>query len=223
MIARLGDLRLGILHLSECKMSSGVLPRRIQLLMNANTARCIISLISWVYFADSIVVSTGVAAETVEQDRFEKEVVASGCKDTVGMDMSADGRLVFIERTGGVKLVNLRDGHVTQLAKIPAAYLGEVGLVGVALDKSFSQTGWIYFSYCPESDHSKMRLSPFMIVGGKLDLASEKKLFDYAIDEPAAIRMGGGLVMDKNGDPYMGTGDNSLPVSDKELKLPAQK
>src|SRR5690349_2414641 len=190
-------------------MSSGVVARRIRSLMNANTACYIISLISRVYFASGIFVSTGVASELVEQDRFEKEVVASGCKDAVGMDISADGRLVFIERTGGVKSIKLRDGRVTQLAKLPVAYLGEVGLVGVALDKSFSQTGWIYFAYCPESDHSTMRLSRFTIASDKLDLASEKKLFDYAIDERVAIHMGGGLVMDKNGDLYMGTGDNS--------------
>src|SRR5215204_4159225 len=164
-------------------MSSGVVTRIIRLLMNANTAR-IISLISWVHLGSGIVVSTGAASEILEQDRFEKEVVASGCKDAVGMDISANGRIVFIERTGAVKLVKLRDGQVSHLANIPAAYLGEVGLVGVALDRNFSQTGWIYFSYCPESDHSKMRLSRFTIVGDKLDLASEKKLFDYAIGEP---------------------------------------
>ena len=73
-------------------MSSGVLPRRIRLLMNANAARYFISLISWVHFAGGTVVSTGVASEIVEQDRLEKEVVASGCKDAVGMDISADGR-----------------------------------------------------------------------------------------------------------------------------------
>ena len=129
-------------------MSSGVLPCRIRSLINANAARCIVTLISWVHFAGGIGVSTSVASEIVEQKKKKKEVVASGCKDAVGMDISADGRLVFIERTGGVKLAKLRHGQVTQLARIPAAYLGEVGLVGVALDNKFTQTGWIYFSYC---------------------------------------------------------------------------
>src|SRR5690349_20661286 len=130
-------LALGAPHLSEFKMSSGVVPRRIRLLMYAAGARYILFLLAWAHFTSGILVSTSVGSEIVEQDRFEKEVVASGCKDAVGMDISADGRLVFIERSGGVKLVNLRDGHVTQLAKIPAAYLGEVGLVGIALDKNF--------------------------------------------------------------------------------------
>lgn len=195
-------------------MSSGVLPLRIRLLMIAKAARCIV-LLPALQILCGTVLCTCVASEVVEQDRFEKEVVVSGCKDAVGMDISADGRLVFIERTGGVKLVKLRDGQVTPLAKIPAAYLGEVGLVGVALDRNFSQTGWIYFSYCPESAHGTMRLSRFTIVSDKLDLASEKKLFEYTIDEPAALHMGGGLVMDKkNGDLYMGTGDNSPPIAE---------
>lgn len=195
-------------------MSSGLVLLRNRFQMNAKSARFIISLIAWLNFLAGTFVSTNISAETVEQDRFEKEVVASGCKDAVGMDISSDGRLVFVERTGAVKLVKLREQQVSELAKIPAAYIGEVGLIGVALDKNFARTGWIYLSYCPESNHSRMRLSRFTIAGDKLDLASEKKLFDYPIDEPAAIHMGGGLAMDKNGDLFMGTGDNSPPIAE---------
>jgi hypothetical protein len=42
--------------------------------------------------------------EAVDEGRFEKQVVASGCKDAVQMDISTDGHLVFIERTGAVRL-----------------------------------------------------------------------------------------------------------------------
>ena len=77
-----------------------------------------ISLTAWLNILGSVVVSTSIASETVEQDRFEKEVVASGCKDAVGMDISADGRLVFVERTGAVKLVKVREQQVSELAKI---------------------------------------------------------------------------------------------------------
>src|SRR4051812_25472035 len=72
----------------------------------------------------SVSARAGLAAEveTIEQDRFEKEVVASGCNDAVQMDISSDGRLVFIERTGAVKLLKMRQRQVVLLAKIPAAY-----------------------------------------------------------------------------------------------------
>src|SRR3954471_5038148 len=129
-------------------MRSGV-PDKHRLKISAKAACFVVSLTAWLHFASGIVFAS-VASEMVEQDRFEKEVVASGCKDAVGMDISADGRLVFVERTGAVKLVKLREQQVTQLTKIPTAYIGEVGVVGVVLDQSFSKNGWIYLSYCPE-------------------------------------------------------------------------
>jgi hypothetical protein len=46
------------------------------------------------------VAALGRESETVDEGRFEKQVVASGCKDAVQMDISTAGRLVFIERTG---------------------------------------------------------------------------------------------------------------------------
>src|SRR5262245_54902736 len=103
-------------------MTSGV-PLKTRLTMTAKSARYIVSLAAWLYLSRGAAVLASDVSETVEQDRFEKEVVASGCKDAVGMDISADGRLVFIERTGAVKLVNLRGGEVSELAKVPVAYL----------------------------------------------------------------------------------------------------
>lgn len=151
---------------------------------------------------------------TIEPDRFEKEVVASGCNDAVEFDIAADGRIVFVERKGAVKMLKSRGQPVVLLANLPVAYFGEVGLVGMVLDNDFTHNGWVYVLYCPESARTTMRVSRFTIAGESLDLKSEQKVLDYPIDELAALHMGGGLAMDRDGSLYMGTGDNSPPIAE---------
>ena len=150
--------------------------------------------------------------------RFEKQVIVPACKDPIQLEVLSDGRILFIEREGMVRLsrvsatTNLQE--TVDVGKIPAAYYGEVGLVGLACDRNFDKNHWAYFSYCPEAKRDTMRLSRFTIVEDKLDLSSEKMLFDYPIEPDGAIHMGGGLCMDARGNLHMGTGDNSLPIAE---------
>ena len=174
----------------------------------------VILLVACTYGLNDAIAVPVTATEIVEPDRFEKQVVASGCTDAVEFDIATDGHIVFVERKGAVKMLKSRDQQVVLLAQIPVAYYGEVGLVGMVLDNDFAHNGWVYLSFCPETARDTMRVSRFTIKGDKLELDSEKKLFDYHIDEPAAIHMGGGLAMDGQGNLYMGTGDNSPPIAE---------
>ena len=199
---------------SKIKMNSYDLTPRSRLSKYAKAASCLVFVIVCTHCCDAVFADTSAETEAIEPDRFEKEVVASSCTDAIAFDISADSRIVFVERKGAVKTLQLRDAEIVLLAQIPIAYIGEVGLVGMALDNDFVHNGWIYLSFCPASAHSTMRVSRFTITGNRLDLVSEKKLFDYHIDEPAAYHMGGGLAMDGQGNLYMGTGDNSPPIAE---------
>ncbi len=152
------------------------------------------------------------AVEAFDEDRFEKEVLVPACTDPMGIEVLADGRVLWIERGGNLKIYLPAKRQSVKLGNVPPAVFGEVGMLGMAADRAFAKNGWVYLFFCPKQKQDTMRLSRFTVVGDKLDLASEKKLLDYKIDVAGAIHMGGGLVMDGKGNLYVGVGDNCPPI-----------
>jgi cytochrome c len=163
-------------------------------------------------------------AEPFDEGRLEKQILVPACVDPMGMDVLPDGRVLFIERPGHVKLYK-PDAHKTvKLGTVPVAVFGEVGMLGLAADRDFARTGWVYLFFCPAERKETMRLSRFTVRGDKLDLKSEKKLLDYPIDIEGAIHMGGGMAMDPHGNLYVGTGDNCPPIDEVPIdRRPGKK
>ena len=196
-------------------MNSNDLTPRSRLSKYAKAASCLVFVIVCTHCCDAVFADTSAETEAIEPDRFEKEVVASGCKDAVDLDISADGRIVFVERKGAVKTLQLRDAQVVVLAQIPVAYIGEVGLVGVVLDKDFrSERLDLSFAIVPKVLHPRCgcRASPSRATS--LISTPRKSCSTTRSMSRPRIHMGGGLVMDKNGNLYMGTGDNSPPIAE---------
>ncbi|WP_169977347.1 PQQ-dependent sugar dehydrogenase [Tautonia rosea] len=144
--------------------------------------------------------------------RFEKQVVAAGCEDPIQLEVLPGGDVLFIERAGRVRRASAGTGTVEDLATIPVALYGEVGLLGLARDPEFERTGGIFLFFCPKDAPETMRLSRFTLADAGLDLASEVPLLDYPIDSGGAVHMGGGLHMDGLGNLHIGTGDNCPPI-----------
>ncbi len=157
-------------------------------------------------------VRPGPTAEPFDEGRFEKEVLVTGCTDPMELAVLPDGRVLFIERPGTLKLYRPDTKRTVKLGTVPTAVFGEVGMLGLAADRAFDRTGWVYLLYCPAQQKETMRLSRFTVKDEKLDLASEKKLLDYHIDIAGPIHMGGGLAMDSKGNLYAGIGDNCPPI-----------
>jgi cytochrome c len=156
--------------------------------------------------------SRGPAEEPFDEDRFEKEVLVPACSDPMGIDVLRDGRVLFIERGGNLKMYRPDKRQTVKLGTVPVAVFGEVGMLGMAADRDFARTGWVYLFFCPQQKKETMRLSRFTVKGDQLDLTSEKKLLDYKIDVEGAIHMGGGMAMDSRGNLYVGVGDNCPPI-----------
>ncbi len=154
----------------------------------------------------------GPAPEAVDEDRFEKEILVSACTDPMGINVLPDGRVLWIERHGNLKMYQPAGKKTVTLGTVATAVFGEVGMLGMAADRDFARTGWLYLFFCPEKQQDTMRLSRFTVAADRLDLASEKKLLDYKINVAGAIHMGGGLAMDGLGNLYVGVGDNCPPI-----------
>ncbi|MGB6042091.1 MAG: PQQ-dependent sugar dehydrogenase, partial [Pirellulales bacterium] len=144
--------------------------------------------------------------------RFEKEILVHAALDPLQMEVLPDGRVLFIELGGLLKLFRPGASEVKVVGRIPAAVYSEVGLLGLALDRNFSENSLIYLFYCPQEKKDTLRLSRYLLRDDGIDLASEKIVLDYPIDPSGAQHMGGGLWMDPRGLLHIGTGDNCPPI-----------
>src|SRR5437588_3029655 len=86
----------------------------------------------------------------VDEDRFEKEVLVPACTDPMEIDVLPDGRMLWIERGGNLKIYLPAKRQSVKLGKVPTAVFGEVGMLGMAADREFATNGWVYLFFCPE-------------------------------------------------------------------------
>ncbi len=155
-----------------------------------------------------------------EQDVFDKvPLVTEGLADPFELDVAEDGRVVYIQRTGQVKV--LEQDTLRQFTALDFGYSLDLlrqsdGLLGLTLDNDFTENGWLYLLW---SDPAvpKMNLSRFtMGPDNTIDRASEKRLLDFTIwrgEGRANSHMAGSLAMDPDGNLYVATGDNADPFN----------
>ena len=154
----------------------------------------------------------------------EKVVLQAQCDNPMELAVLPDGRVLFVERFGKVRIWKPDTGKTVVAAEIPvhgnvnAIIAGqqdrgswESGLLGVTLAPEFSETGWIYLYYSPKGDVSENRLSRFVLNGDMLDLASEKIVLRVPVQRDVCCHEAGSLAMDGEGNLFLSTGDNTNP------------
>jgi cytochrome c len=165
--------------------------------------------------------TAGVAApaQSAEYDpgRFEKEVIVTACSDPMQMEITRDGRVYFIERNGTLNLKEPGSKTVAVLGQRPVHLTGEIGLLGLALARDFEQSQALFLFFAPLEKQGTLRLSRFLLKDGRLDLASERMLFDYPLERPNLQHQGGGLFMSAAGDLIVGTGDSTTTIPEIQL------
>ena len=154
-------------------------------------------------------------AETTEFDKVP--LVTEGLADPFELDVAEDGRVVYIQRTGQVVVLDqetLRQTTALDLDYSLDLLTQSDGLLGLTLDNNFAENGWLYLLWS-DPDVAKMNLSRFtMGPDSTIDPASEKRLLDFTIwrgEGRANSHMAGSLAMGPDGDLYVATGDNSDP------------
>lgn len=177
---------------------------------------CFLLIVFWSCFAWAS--SVGVQKDAhLDLNRFEKQVIVSAAIDPMQMDVLPDGRVLFIERHGPVKMYDPTSQKIVNLGKISVGFFVEVGLMGMALAPDFEESGLMYLFYCPLEKPECLRLSRFILQENRLRMDSEVVLLEYPIDVKEAVHMGGGLWMTAKGDLYIGTGDNTVPIPELPL------
>jgi len=137
--------------------------------------------------------------------RVRVEVVASGLQVPWSLTFAPDGRLFFTERTGAVRVIQNGQLLPEPWAVLPAARLGEGGLLGLALDPQFATNGFVYlyYTYRDSQGEAWNRLSRLVERDGKG--TEETVLLDRI---PASgIHNGGRVKFGPDGKLYVTTGD----------------
>ena len=145
-----------------------------------------------------------------EENRFSKVVLKYYLDEPTEMTILPDGRIMFIERKGNVKLYDPSTDSLQTINTFNVWTKSEDGMIGLARDPQFEKNNWIYLFYS-HPDRSANVLSRFEFRDGKLDMTTEKQILDVVVQRQTCCHTGGSLVFDAQGNLFISTGDNTNP------------
>ncbi|MGV3502928.1 MAG: PQQ-dependent sugar dehydrogenase [Adhaeribacter sp.] len=170
-----------------------------------------------------------------EENRFITEVLDTYMYEPMEMVIFKDGRVLYLERRGDVKLYDPAKRRSRVIARFDVSITGnyEDGMLGVALDPNFEQNHYLYINYSPAGKVAKQNVSRFTMIGDSLDMKSEKIVLEIPTQRETCCHSGGHLEFGPNGDLYISTGDNTsskesdgfTPIDERPGRMPfdAQK
>jgi glucose/arabinose dehydrogenase len=153
---------------------------------------------------------------TLKNADFKRTVVVDVVNEPMKLAPLPDGRLLWTERRGGVKVL-LADGKtVVTAGTVPTYSDMDEGLHGIVADPAFATNNWIYLAYDPKTDNAPAGpgrwVSRFTLNGNTLDLASEKKILHVEIERNlmgGCCHQGGALAFDAKGNLFWSIGEQS--------------
>jgi len=118
------------------------------------------------------------------------------------------GRVFVAEREGQVWLATESGERslVADFGPLVEARLGE-GVLSMALDPSFEETGWLWIYYFAADEPWRSVLARFEVVDGQVDLTSQLVVLEMA--QPGFNQNGGAIRFDDEGYLYLSVGDGS--------------
>jgi len=145
------------------------------------------------------------------ENRFEKVVLANNLDEPMELDMLPDGRLIFVERKGDIKIYDPQSDEIATVDHLDIHTEFEDGLLGMALDPNFAENKWIYLFYSPLGDEPKQHVSRFVFQDDKLNRDSEKVLLEIVTQRDECCHSGGSLEFGPAGNLWFSAGDDTNP------------
>ncbi len=156
-----------------------------------------------------------------DPSRFSKVVLTEAGKLDEPMEMAflPNGRILIVERKGGVKAYDTKTGSIKLITTIPVntkyknkqgqVREAEEGLMGVIAHPKFSENNWIYMYYADPSD-TKHVLARWELKGDELVSTSKKIVLEVPTQREECCHTGGGMVFDKDGNLLLTVGNNTV-------------
>lgn len=156
-----------------------------------------------------------VHADTSLPTGFAKTQIASGISQPTAIAQTPDGR-IFVLRKGGYVLV-IKDSALlsTPALTLPVNADGERGLLGIALDPSFSTNGYIYLYYT-RANPLENRVSRFTVIGDSISSSSEVVLLKTT-QTLGQVHHAGTVRVGPDGKLWVSIGNNNIPNNPQDL------
>jgi cytochrome c len=148
--------------------------------------------------------------EKPDETRFTKIALIEKLDEPMEIEVLKDGRILFIERKGKVKIFEPETGLAKDIGFIPVFAESEDGLLGLAKDPGFESNRWIYLYYSPKGEVSINRLSRFTLVDDILDMGSEIVMLEIP-QFRGCCHSGGSIEFDSKGNLFLSLGDDTTP------------
>ncbi len=153
-----------------------------------------------------------------EETRFERTILASNLNEPTELTVLPNGKVVFTERRGLIKVWNPATNKVKLAGQMPVYTKFEYGLMGVNIDPNFEKNNWIYFYYTPNDTREVTKdnfLSRFEYDNAKdtVVFSSEKVLLRVEVKRDECCHTGGSIEWDGKGNLFLSTGDDTNPFA----------
>jgi cytochrome c len=147
-----------------------------------------------------------------DENRFTKTVLDFNLDEPTEMAVLPDGRVMFLERKGAVKLYDPADGKVKVINTFTPGTKFEDGMIGLALDPNFAENHYVYIFYS-HPQRSANIVSRFVFTDNKIDQATEKEIIEVITQRETCCHTGGSLAFGRDGNLFISTGDNTSPFA----------
>ena len=152
-------------------------------------------------------------------ERFEVTTLIEDLRQPMCFSLLPDGRILYIEYKGLVKILQPKSRTPVESAKIKVTNANENGLIGMTLDPDFAKNNYVYLYYSP-TDYNGQRLSRFVLNGNILEMASEKQILQFEEQRKECCHHAGTLAFAPDGCLLISTGDNTHPGGESEGYAP---
>lgn len=141
------------------------------------------------------------AARMPEENRFTANVLDSFMDEPIEMEVMSDGRVMYVERKGAIKLYDPVAKATKTINKLPVHITGnyEDGLLGMELDPKFDQNKFVYLYYSPVGTKPVQNLSRFVFTGDSLQLSSEKIVLQVPVQRETCCHSAGNVYFGPDG------------------------
>ncbi len=152
-----------------------------------------------------------------EPNRFTKVVLDYNLNEPTEMAVLPDGRVLFLERKGNVKLYKPDIDSTLVIQKFDCYYgpgtqpRHEDGMLGLTLDPDFEENSWVYIFYSPNEGKPVQNLSRFEFRDDNLVMDSEIVILEVPVQREQCCHTGGSLAFGPDGNLFLSTGDDTNP------------